>query len=299
MTVTSVSTRPMIGSWEERGAGGRGTIVVDPTNDSILYDHIYKDTPLLPAAAILESFAEALEFAGAADGPVVLEEIQFLNGVRFFTAAPQTLHVDLTPTATGWDVQLTQEFRNRHGALLDPARLCCKATIRFRAPAFDDWGWMPPPPGRWQQTVYSERRSNWMGPSLHGLQQVNLERDEGWGEIVAPVETTWRLGSTGEWRFSPGVLDGALVACSMWVQTNRPGSLQLPMTMRRIWLGKNPPVGSRLRESFHVQELSENMAVYDLRVWDETGQMILKIDDYHCSLVREPGVLTITLRDPQ
>ncbi|MFO0919249.1 MAG: polyketide synthase dehydratase domain-containing protein [Planctomycetaceae bacterium] len=297
MALTSCFVRPMIGAWEDAGEGhGRGTIVLDPVADGILRDHVYKDTPLMPAASILESFAEALEFAGICDGPIVLEEIQFLNGVRFFTSSPQTLHVHLTHLSDGWELKLTQEFRNRHGALLDPARLCTKAIARLKPSAFDDWGWLPPP-ADWRQVVYLDKVSNWMGPSLHGLKQVQMTPDEGWAEIIAPDESPWRPATNAEWRFSPGVLDAALVACSMWVQDYRSGSLQLPMSIRRIWLGKNPAPGSRLRESFHVQEISENLAIYDLRVWDEQGRMILKLDDYQCSLVREPGVLTIRLAD--
>ena len=298
MTVASTLTRPMIGSWEETGESqGRGTMVLDPVADGILRDHVYKDTPLMPAASILESFAEAIEFAGLGDGAIVVEDVQCLKGVRFFTPSPQTLHVHLAAASDGWELKLTQEFRNRHGALLDAARLCTKAAARRKPSAFDDWGWLPPPSADWRPVAYLEKVNNWMGPSLHGLQHVQLTESEGWAEIVAPDESPWRPSSNAAWRFSPGVLDAALVACSMWVQEYRSGTLQLPMSIRRIWLGKNPSPGSRLRESFHVQDITENVAIYDVRVWDERGQVILKLDDYQCSLVREPGVLTVRLAD--
>jgi hypothetical protein len=63
--------------------------------------------------------------------------------------------------------------------------------------------------------------------------------------------------------------------------------------MGRVWLGDNPPIGSRLRESFRVQEVAEHTAVYDLRVWDEQGRMVLKVDDYVWAVIREPGIVPI------
>jgi hypothetical protein len=219
MTEATIPSRPMIGAWESISSdGGRGTIIADPVHDGLLTDHVYKGTPLLPAAAIVEIFAEAAERTRLPQSPIVMENLEILNGVRFFNESPQTLHVTVTRTESGWDMQLTQEFRNRQGKLLDPARLCGRATLPLTSKTFDDWGnWYPPPSSRWQQVIYGEKSGNWMGPSLRGLQQVCLDRDQGWGEIVAHAGTTWRGALNGEWRFSPGVMDAAQVACVPWL----------------------------------------------------------------------------------
>jgi hypothetical protein len=263
----------------------------------VLAHHVYKGTPLLPAAALLNIFVEGSERLGRSV-PAVLEKFQFINGVRCFTAAPQKLQAVLHRVDGGWECRLTQEFCNRAGQVLDPARLCCTAHAPAEHPAFDDWGWQSSPATGWRTVHFRAGNSNRMGPSLQGLKRLNLQSDRGWGEIVAAAETPWKSDSTAPWRFSPGVLDAALVACNMWVFTQRPGTMQIPLGMRRIWLGHNPMPGSQLEESFHVQDLTETTAAYDIRVRDESGCIILKIDDYQCVLIREPGETPIYVSDP-
>jgi|GEM_PF-5436292 len=72
---------------------------------------------------------------------------------------------------------------------------------------------------------------------------------------------------------------------------------RLPMSMRRIWLGESPPAGTRLEVTFHVQQVTDTTAAYDIRVRTTSGKMLMKIDDSVCGLVREPGVTPLSLID--
>lgn len=196
-------------------------------------------------------------------------------------------------------MQLTQEFRNRNGALLDPARLCTSCVLPNKPSPFDDWGWETPPASGWKTVVYTEGNGvNRLGPTLQGLKLLLLREDCGWSEILAADETPFKPGRKFPWRFSPGVFDAALVACNLWVNANRPGAMQIPMSMRRVWLGENPPPGTVLEETFHVQQIEDISAAYDVRVRTKSGQMVLKIDDYAVALIREPGDTPIKLVDP-
>ncbi len=288
--------RPLLCDWQAATSGPIvGTVIVDPAADAILSDHVYKGTPLLPAAAILEIFAEVAECMGTVSSSIVLQRVEFSNGIRCFTDSPQTLHVRVSKNDVGYDFQLTQEFRNRAGTLLDAARVCTVCHLPNRTVAFDDWGWETAPLVGWQTVHYEDGDANRMGLSLRGLQRLQLREECGWGEILALPETPWKPSRPYPWRFSPGVIDAALVACNLWVYTFRPGSLQIPMSMRRVWIGDNPPPGTKLEETFHVQQVTDMTAAYDIRVRTASGQMVLKIDDYVCSLVREPGVTPLRL----
>jgi hypothetical protein len=291
--------RPLIREWlAGSDGGGVGRVEIDPTADAILFDHVYKGTPLFPAAAILEIFAETLECAGRTQPPAILEDFQFVNGIRCFTDAPQKLQARLVPTPHGFNCRLTQEFCNRAGKVIDPERLCCSARAPLAPPAFDDWPWQTPAAAGWRTVHYQAGHSNRLGPSLRGLQRLLIQSDGGWGEILALPEAGWKADTAATWRFSPGVLDAALVACNLWIFTQRPGAMQLPISMRRIWLGDGPAPGARLQESFHVQDVTETIAAYDLRVRDAEGRIVLKIDDYQCAIIREPGETPIALSPP-
>jgi 3-hydroxybutyryl-CoA dehydrogenase len=262
---------------------------LSPVHDGFLRDHVFKDTPLLPAAAIIEMLAEAND-QFAADSPSIwLSDLRFENGVRCFTDDDVVVHLLQRADATGQPVwELRQEFRNRAGKLLDPRRLC--ATARPGQP------WKPatsrPSAGDWPESAfrpvhYPAAGPNRLGPAMQGLQRLALSAHAGRGFIIATGDSArGPHRPPGAFRHSISVIDAALAACNLFTQERLNGLWQLPVAVAQLCVGRRPTVGETCRVQFVCQQLGPQESQFDVTVLDSTGETVLALQGYRCLLMK-------------
>src|SRR5689334_18311960 len=85
--------------------------VLDPVEDPFLSGHQYKGAPIVPAAAILELFAEAALASAPGNRVAGFSAVRFHNGLRFFNARLEPVRIITTPIGpTRLACQLRHDF---------------------------------------------------------------------------------------------------------------------------------------------------------------------------------------------
>lgn len=275
------------------------TLMLDPQRDGLLRDHVYKDTPLLPAAGMLEWCLEALEHLTSSPRRWQLSDVQFLNGVRCFTPAPQRLrlHLERTPGQARWSCRCTQEFRNRKGELVDPQRLWATAWACPLTASLPDVAWttFAKMSGNWHELEYSQAGAHRLGPSLQALRRICLGAQSGWGVIERRVTPALRDRPQPQWRLPPDILDAALVACNVWLQQQQPGWIQLPQSIAQLEFGDPAPAGTQFLVAFVVEAWERDSATYRLLLCDAAGCLLWRVRGYRCVLVRDGSAPPVRL----
>jgi NAD(P)-dependent dehydrogenase (short-subunit alcohol dehydrogenase family) len=257
-----------------------------PTSDPFLLDHRYQGVPLLPAVIGIESLAEAAVLLDGERKSISLRNVEILNGLRFHTDRQQNVVIRAIQTDIGTSCELSGDFYDRHGKLIDSHRLFMRADIELGngrvvpspAPPLEE-------PIEWHAMSYFDevraKTERWvyLGPSLRCLQQIAIQGDSAWGRIVAPP-VALPGGRRGEgWIIPPAVLDGCLVACAVYAK-KKLKRYQLPHAFGQIRLGRLPEAGETctVRVCFRGQQ--EKALVYDFVLFGEDGALILCADGH-------------------
>jgi len=255
---------------------------LDPQLDGFWRDHVVKETPLLPAAAVIEMAAEAVSVNRAALA-ICFKNVAFVNGVRSFNAQPQTLFIEFD----GDRFALFQEFHNQAGKLVDPRRLCVSGQIA--APETMPAGPAAWPDGAAARVAYADAGPLHFGPTMRGLRTIVLGDREGWGEIVAePMASLCPDRASREFVHSIPLIDAALVCCNLFTEHALDGAWQIPVAADRVQLGRAPHDGETCRVWFRAVRLSvrEPETEYVLSVFGADGACLLHLSGYRCRVMR-------------
>jgi hypothetical protein len=278
-----------VSNWSREASGGsRVEFTLDPTRLDCLKDHVFRRTPLLPAAAILELFVESLKCVEAGTRPTewMLSNVEFLNGIRCFTDQPQRVFVQLIPDQGAYLLELRQVFCNRQGAVIDPERLCSRGRAnRAHAQAVSE---VP------KTTVsqigvirYAETGGNTFGPTMRRLVRLGATEKAGWGELSAAGDATQRVPGE-DFSLPVATLDGALVACAVNTRRLMPDVLQLPKQLREMWLLKELAPSEGGMVTFEAVSVASTGTEYDLDVWNSQGEICLSLRGYECHALADP-----------
>lgn len=275
---------PALVSFWSREANGvsRVEFSLDPTRLECLKDHVFRGTPLLPAAAILELFVESLTCVEAETRPNdwTLSSIEFLNGIRCFTDQPQRVFVQIVPEREEYLLELRQVFCNRQGAVIDPERLCSRARAN-RSHHKPDSRLSKVAAKQTGVIRYADSGSNVFGPTMRRLVRLGVSENAGWGELADVMDNAQR--SPGQNFCLPvATLDGALVACAVNTRRLLPDVLQLPKQLceMRILKELKPSAGGIV--SFRPVSVSPDGTEYDLDVSNSDGEICLSLRGYAC-----------------
>lgn len=270
---------------------------VDPLEDGFLRDHVFKGTPLLPGAAVIELFAETSHALRPSATSLSFVEVEFTNGVRCFSERPQRLFVEVNSAEGRERLQLFQEFRNRNGAVVDARRLCAEAVSTETASI--ETCLHHPAHVHSAEVVYGDRGANRLGKTMRALRHVQFGEAHGGGEIVpdAPShESGLRAGR--HWEESIPVIDAAFVCCNLYTQWRYYGWWQLPVSIERLTLFGCSQKKETMTVEYSVRQLTDEAthAVFDLRVFDANRELVLDVEGYRCLLMRRGEGLDVTLR---
>jgi 3-hydroxyacyl-CoA dehydrogenase len=260
------------------------TATLDPRRDGFLHDCVVKETPILPAAAVLELWAEAACWQLPDDQPVEFEDVRFENRIRCFSDEPQRVHVlefEGDDRSSVWE--LRQEFRNRAGVLIAPRRLCAVARQR-KMPSMTP---LPPPDvtfGATEEISLAELIPEEYGPLMQRLRALSLAGLAGRGEIAADDLGSLSPQRSPGWRHSIPVMEAALTACHLYLHHRLRDIRPVPFSMRSLWLGRRPYALESCAVTFVCRELARQHAVFDLWVHGVDRELLMSVQGYRCAM---------------
>lgn len=279
---------------------------LDPLLEPFLIEHRLEDRPLLPVVVGMEMLAEAaLKLAG--QGRVAaLNNVEALNGLRFFSDRAQTARILFgVPPLGGNDsppkggtptyrCELTADFLSRDGKLIEPNRGYLRGeveidtsgvgfqparqsgTARLEAsPTLDEQDWQP--------IEYAERGSKfYLGPFLRACKKIRLGQGVLWGRIYPPMlqQLAGRFRSAEGWIVPSAALDACLYAVGLlaWMQV-QPGP-SLPFRFGRIALGRLPHPGEACLVQCKFLRKEGRYADFDFTLFGVNGEVIVQVSDY-------------------
>ena len=159
-----------------------GDVPLDPMADAFLLEHRLRGKPLLPVVVGLEALAEIAALAG--NGNVTgFRNVQMVDGLLFHSDRAVMAQARATAGDDGTlACELTCDFRNRNGGLIQKNRPYLRATAELTAAA-SLGSQLPPAPTTWTDFSYPEDAPVYHGAVFRGVNGVSLDGAGGWGRI--------------------------------------------------------------------------------------------------------------------
>ncbi|MFQ5731097.1 MAG: C45 family autoproteolytic acyltransferase/hydrolase [Planctomycetaceae bacterium] len=282
---------PLVDAVVEETAGElTAELRLDPINDVFLDQHRFKNRPLLPVVVAMEALAETASRLRPGQRVVGLRDIQILNGLKFPNDDPQTVRLRATAKDDGVHCELTRDFVNRRGQLLEADRPYLKAVVELAdgPRAFD--ACPAPPEGEWHNVWYPEEDVViYHGPIFRYLRQMTVDdRNDGWARLVAPPldDVPGRRGGDG-WIMPSAVLDGCFFACGAFLWHLFNGVVAIPAGIEAVRLGRLPQAGEECTAHIRFRERVDKHGVFDLTLCGVEGGVILQVQGYRNVIIAE------------
>jgi NAD(P)-dependent dehydrogenase (short-subunit alcohol dehydrogenase family) len=260
---------------------------LDPTAEPFLTEHRMADRPVLPAVIALEMLAEA---SSLLDGRQVVgfRDVEIHAGLHFNTDDPRIAKIAARVTDGGARCELTSDYYDRRGRLVQADRLAMTATVELaEAPPDLSIPHCGDPSLGWFPMYYSPELPVYHGPPMRDLKDVFCQYDGSFGRIVAPAISKL-AGSRRDdgWRISPGVLDACLVACSTFgfVMFEKLGGV--PLGFDRLRLANLPRPGEECTVRSYYLGKDDKEVRFNFVLFGEDHRVILAADGYRVSIVR-------------
>ncbi len=266
--------------------------LLDPQSDPFLADHQYKGAPILPAAAILELFAQATLAFSPQQRVAGFSAVRFHLGLRLFQQRSESVRIVVTPLGPSRvTCQLRHDFQNSRGMVVDANRLYATGIVELEPRGAEPYAVVPLPPDEAMKNVnYVDDARMWFGPGMRCLQKLTWQGTTGSGEIIA--DSLLGLGGRqgDRWCLSPAVFDASLVGCAVYMAETG-SALQMPNEMESIRLGTRfAHAGERCRIAFRFLGLQNGRSVFEWSLFGAGGAILCTATGYHCDLVvGKPG----------
>jgi hypothetical protein len=284
---------PMLAKISAHLPGERLTaeIQLDPASDPFLSEHLLGGKPLLPFVIGIESLAEAAQKLGG-ESVIALENVQVHSGVSFADNRPQQVRVEVQSSKTTGRcaVRMTREFRDRERRLVDAARMCVAADAEVGKPAKLDAVSPGEPPLGWFPMAYPDDAPIWHGPRLRCLENVAIQYDGAFGQIIAPAPQD--LGGARAkqgWLVPAAALDACLMLCSTFAYFQFGKRFEIPAGLGRLQLGRQPRPGETCLVRMFYKGQDARSARYDFRLFGENGDCLLAVSDYQTTVIAAPA----------
>jgi len=283
-----LSRTPMIDAVVESVSGDRLTaeIRLDPVADAFLAQHQYKQTPLMPLAAILEVMAESASLAGDGRPVVSVRQVELLNGLAFSSGQPQTAQIHSTVEGDCVSCDLTADFYNTRGKLLKKDRPYARCVVELSGESPQLEGELRLPTS-WTDWGYKSKVAAWYhGPVYRCLKQIAVDGNIAWGRIIAPplADFAGRRGGDG-WIVPSAVLDGCFYTCGLSVWLKRDGATSIPAGIDRMTFGRLPRDGEELIVLATEHGDDGRTASFDLTVLGEDRSVVLTAKGYRITIL--------------
>jgi malonyl CoA-acyl carrier protein transacylase len=264
-------------------------IHLDPVRDPFLAEHRFRQRPLLPLVGMIECFLESAVDSGrmSRDLPYTISDLRIGHGLKFLNDDAKTVEVRWRQTASGLVGELTTEFRDSKGRLLDARRNIASVTLGGppATPALvRDLGIESDAP--WRTFVYPDADSIiFHGSTYRWVELVQPRGEQMLAHVVGRCPNEIGGGRRGDWLIPLALADVGLYVCgSMWYSQN-PSSVTIPQGVDR-WSMFQPAVAGKIyRTLVGYRNRSATGVVFDSVIVDEQGKPVLAIEGYRAALV--------------
>jgi acyl transferase domain-containing protein/NAD(P)-dependent dehydrogenase (short-subunit alcohol dehydrogenase family) len=266
---------------------------LDPQKDVFLRQHLFKGKPLLPVVVAMEALCEAaVRLAGSNTKIAALQNIEIVNGLRFAPDASQTAHLRASAEENIIRCELTCDFINRRGIVIQADRPYLRADVALSS---DDTSaaassCSSAPDSEWQDVWYPEEDAViYHGPVFRRLRQITVdERSDGWARLVAPSSDEIAGERRGDrWLMPSALLDGCFFACGAFLWFLFEGVVAIPAGIREIRFGRMPRVGENCLAHIWFRDRQDDQGIFDVHLFGEDGEAILEVDGYRNIIVAQ------------
>ncbi|EAQ79138.1 type I polyketide synthase [Blastopirellula marina] len=282
---------PLVATSRTEGDEFVGDVPLDPVNDPFLALHRLRGKPLMPVVVTLEALREAAELASGKK-VVAFCDVDMIDGLAFHTdnAATAQARAKMVGDHVA-ECRWTCDFRNRTGGLIQKDRLYLQAKLELSDAPAAITADLPPFPSEWSAVTYPEDSAIYHGAPFRCLKALSCDSTGGWGHIVAqPLADLTKPERVEGWRVPSCVLDSALYACGCQLYLHSEGAISLPRKIERLELGRLPRDGENCYVHFVCRDVAEKSAIYDLTLFGENGDVILKAIGYQKVILGRGGI---------
>ncbi len=282
------------------GQQGIAEIRFSPDTDPFLNGHLNDGVPLLPAVVGIETCVQAAFIWSGGRFVSRLRNLQIQNGFRM--ASPRLHHARILLTGTQQELtcQLTGDFFEKQGLLIDPFRLYQTCILNMAddpqqilppdigtPPESNAWTAVPYP-NDWHDMGAAESGTVFYGPQLRTLKSVHHDAHGSWGRMIAPPVS--ELGGSrpgSRWHTPAALLDGCLFLCDLFA-THNLGTRQLPHVIDQIDFGRLPAAGEKCLARVIFRGRNGRRLTWDIWLLAEDGTAILWTQGFHATTLNPP-----------
>ncbi len=278
---------PLVESTEVRGDGLTRVFEadVDPGKDPFLVEHTLDRAPLLPFVVAAEMMIEGAAAHLKTTGSIVLQDLEAVRALRFFSPSPRKLRIETTLETAGIiNCSLRSDFYSRDGRLIEANRVNFKTKAIVEQTLESVCVSAPLPAGaNWLPVAYPAADAQfYVGWPLQKLRKVAIYENYLVGKIAAPalIELAGTKRDLRGWRIPSAAMDACLFATGILAWERVAPGTALPVCIQRLEVGRLPNPGEACQ--VHVQLLShgQDRARFDFTLYGVDGDMILNAKEY-------------------
>jgi hypothetical protein len=265
---------------------------LNPSEQPFLDDHRIDGTPVLPGVMGMEAFAEVARLLTPQRHVVAVEDVDFLVPVKFYRDEPRTLTITAAVRPDGDD--LLAECRLEAERVL-PGSDEPQRTVHFTGSV--RLATRPPETGGETVRVARAEGAPVIAPAdvyrlyFHGpAYQVVAEawRDDGTaaGRLAEHLPTDHEPSST-QMLLGPRLEELCFQVAGLW-EAGREGRLALPAHVDRLSVLGEVATGEARGVVAVARPVPGKAGVFDCRVLDPTGKVLLRVDGYRTVPMPQP-----------
>ena len=286
--VNRLQVGSLVGAVEKKGDATWVSFHLDPTSDCFLREHTQYGRPLLPAVMGAELLAQAAIAAGACQQVQEIRDFVVERAVGFSSDQGRQVRVEVSAARDGLvRVRGWSRMRNAAtGAQSDErVHLSGAVTGELAEPIRSSLDSMPFP---FNPMVYQNDAPLKHGPAYRTLSGLLLERDGGWGRLVAtdPEVLAHPRGAAG-WTLPIALLDGCLVGCAVYSYILLGKRVEVPLRFERLRIVSEPSAGEKCTLRLFYCSHDHSESVYNFVLYGADGRPILAVDGLHLAVTSD------------
>lgn len=259
---------------------------LDPTRDVFLVEHQFVGTEILPGAVGLELLTEAASLLMRRQ-PSGLADVEFVNGLRFTDSQPQVVQVRATRHADRVVCEVTADFFNRDGNLMDPQRLFLRGSVLFDSAPLLETEIAVPVSDQWKKMTYRTfeesvaQTSIYLGPTFQ-CQREFLRDEEFWfGRMNAPTQSALQGSRPGSrWLLPSILLDGCFQLAAVARRVGHGAALSLPNGVTELRWSRLPADGEECVCRVRLIDHDDRQATLAIELATANGEVLIELDRY-------------------
>ena len=278
----------LVGAVEKKGDATWVSFHLNPTSDCFLREHTQHGRPLLPAVMGAELLAQAAIAAGACQQVQEIRDFVVERAVGFSSDQGRQLRVEVSAAQDGLvRVQGWSRMRSATIAVESDERVHLSGVVagELEEPILSSLDSMPFP---FNPMVYQNDAPLKHGPAYRTLSGLLLDRDGGWGRLVAtdPEVLAHPRGAAG-WTLPIALLDGCLVGCAVYSYILLGKRVEVPLRFERLRIVSQPSIGEKCTLRLFYCSHDHSESIYNFVLYGADGRAILAVDKLHLAVTSD------------